>query len=411
MPIPHVPTTADELVAALEEGVLVESLHFDAKELLAEGAKSNRALAIDLAAMSVEGGLIAIGVAQGPKEQGSRLIPRPVALGGLAERVSQIGLGRVDPPLTISTRLLETGDAAMGYLLVLIPPSPDAPHMVDGRYRGRGDTTNYPLGDAEVRRIQAQRRAVRVDIGTELQRAIDNDPTPPDLRREAHLFVVARPMVPTRPTMLQERLGAKWQPWMHANILSQPRPMSGSGSFGPDVHNLVNVFRRPAGWAAASTAFTGAREISTEGSHREGGLLEVEVDEDGAIRLFCGRGSDWNADSPLNRWTFEPLLVGLTWRVLLLAATIAAETDYVGNWDVGVALTNARGIASYNLEHGVGWGHRSMSFGADEYRAVTEATYAEVSENRHAILQRLLGRLNRALNDDVIPLHNFDAAE
>jgi hypothetical protein len=32
-----------------------------------------------------------------------------------------------------------------------------------------------------------------------------------------------------------------------------------------------------------------------------------------------------------------------------------------------------------------------------------------MTENRYAVMQRLLGRLNRALNDDAIPLRDFDA--
>lgn len=50
-----------------------------------------------------------------------------------------------------------------------------------------------------------------------------------------------------------------------------------------------------------------------------------------------------------------------------------------------------------------------MPFAADEYRATTEATYAEMTENRHAVMQRLLGRLNRTLTDGVIPIPDFDA--
>jgi hypothetical protein len=50
-----------------------------------------------------------------------------------------------------------------------------------------------------------------------------------------------------------------------------------------------------------------------------------------------------------------------------------------------------------------------LPFAADDYRATTEATYAEISANRHAVMQRLLGRLNRALNDESLPLPDFDA--
>lgn len=53
---------------------------------------------------------------------------------------------------------------------------------------------------------------------------------------------------------------------------------------------------------------------------------------------------------------------------------------------------------------------RQIVYPESEYREWTEATYAEITQNRFSILGRLLGRLNRALNDDSIPLPDFDAS-
>jgi hypothetical protein len=134
--IPRVPATAGELEAAIRDGILEESLHFDAKAELEPVPKGNRALAVDMAAMAVDGGLIGIGIAE-ERSKGAKVhVPTPVALAGLRERVSQVGLSRVDPPLTVVTRELPRDDSGSGYLLILVPPSPDAPHMVDGQYRG-----------------------------------------------------------------------------------------------------------------------------------------------------------------------------------------------------------------------------------------------------------------------------------
>jgi hypothetical protein len=356
--------------------------------------------------MAVNGGLIAVGIAQEEANGAKVLAPKPLPLAGLRERVSNVGLSRVDPPLTVVTRPLPMDDAGKGYLLILVPPSPDAPHMVDGRYRGRGDTTNYVMGDAEVRRVQAQRRGSRLDIGAELGHAIAADPTPDELRAQAHLFVVARPTVPTSPAMLQERIGDEWRKWIRETIVSgQPR----LGRYSPDLPGVDPILRRPNGWAVASYPISATRTIDTEqlGRGDESDLLELEIYEDGSLRLFCGRGSDVDRTSGV-RWTFDALLAGLTWRVLRAAASIAAETGYVGNWDLGVALTNARGISSNALADRV-FREPRLPFAADEYRATTEATYAEMTENRHAVMQRLLGRLNRALTDGVIPIPDFDA--
>jgi hypothetical protein len=414
--LPHVPTTAEELETAVREGVLLEGQAFDAKAELEPGPRGNKALAIDLAAMAISGGLVAVGVAEEPRGEATVLTPRPIPLAGLRERVSQVALSRIDPPLTVTTRELAVGEAGNGYLLILVPTSPDAPHMVDGQYRGRGDTTNYVMADAEVRRVQAQRRAARPEIRQELERAIAADPTPDALREQAHMFVVARPTVPTDPAMLQRVVGRTWKHWLRENVINQLRR-----DLWPDVTRLDRVVRRPAGWAITSYGIDEPRVVAEQTSETD--LLELEVDEDGMLRLFCGYGSGPYPHAGLvtppnpQRWTWEGVLGGLTWRVLLTASVVSDAAGYVGNWDVGFAWTNAYGIASFPYGQTTIGGARlaradvKIPFAAQEYRATTEATYAEVTENRHAILERLLGRLNRALNDDSIPLPDFDAPQ
>ncbi len=404
MPLPQVPRSASELIVAIQQGILIEGHNFDAKAELEHGPRGNARLAIDLAAFAVSGGLITIGIAE-DSETASRLIPRPIRLAGLRERVSAVGLSRVDPPLYSTTLELMDPDAGegYGYLLIVVPPSPDAPHMVDGKYRGRSDTTNYVLGDADVRRVQAQRRGATPNIAEVLDRAVQHDPTPPSLSQHAHLFVVARPVVATSPVMLQERLGREWRSWIRDELVNRPQ----WGLFSPDLpNNATLLVRRPDGWAA-TTEYIGLDRTVQE-TALEDYLLELEVHEDGGLALFCGRASDSHSGSA-TRWTFEDLLAGLTWRVIRAAAAVSAKTDYLGNWDFGVALTNARGIASHALVQRSQWAD-PFPYAAGTYISLTQATYAEVSEHRHDVVVRLLGRLNRALNDDAIPLRDFDQA-
>ena len=395
--IPHVPRSASELAALITDGVLIEGQAFDAKALIDAGDKANGRLAIDLAAMSVAGGMIAIGI----KDVGGRLHPSPIALAGLKERVSQVGLSRVDSPVFTTSIELFGEDGSTGYLVVLVPPSPDAPHQVDGRYRGRGDTTNYVMGDAEVKRVQATRRQTRTDIRTELALAVDRDPATVE-RRNAHLFVVARPSVVTSPTMLQDRLGRRWQHW----FLEQLLPAVARTEFSPNVGPNRQLYRRPDGWAATGGPIGPTRKIEERETWYEGGLIELEVDEDGSLRLFCGRASDYKMSSDV-RWAIEEVITGLTWSVLRAAAVIADTTDHFGNWEFAVAITHAEGMASHAAS--ANW-RDPYPFGAEDYRTMTVGTYAEITEHRQQVIERLLGRLNRALNDDSVPLTDFDAA-
>jgi hypothetical protein len=168
--VPQVPESTAELEAMIAGGILVEGLAFDAKAMIEPGDKGNRSLAIDVAAMAVSGGLIVIGI----REEGDGLIPEPVVLAGLRERISQVARNRIDPPVELATAELPGGRPGMGFVLVTVPPSPLAPHQVDGQYRGRGDSTNHVMGDAEVRRIHSARIQSRPEMRVGLVEQLEN---------------------------------------------------------------------------------------------------------------------------------------------------------------------------------------------------------------------------------------------
>jgi hypothetical protein len=67
----------------------------------------------------------------------------------LADRVDQVARDKVQPPLVVRSQ--EVSDRpGWGCLLVHVPPSAQAPHMVDYVYYGRGDRANVRLGDEQV---------------------------------------------------------------------------------------------------------------------------------------------------------------------------------------------------------------------------------------------------------------------
>lgn len=403
MSMPFLPRTASELDEAVRYGVLVESTNVDFKERLDDGSKANLGLAKDLAAFSVQGGLIVVGVAEVEDLAGPRLELRPVVLAGLKERVSNVGTSRVSPAVALTTRELEAS-AGEGYLLILIPASPAAPHQVDGRYLGRADSTNYVLTDADVRRIQAERRGAQRDIGAELDALEDRDLAAPSGTGPAHLFLVARPELPSSPTMLQDRLGGDWQLWLREEIV---RARHGKAF---DWMLFFSYYKgRPDGWAAVSHGIGAGRVV--EDDAREASLLDLEVDEDGRLRLtWCG-ATYFASAQPNIRWAFWEVIAGLTWPMIRSAASSPTRRADLGNWDLGVAITNAQGMRA-PVERGHGsyrWAGEGVPFAEDDYRMTTVATYAETSTSRGAVLNRLVGRLNRALNAEGMVLPDFDA--
>lgn len=89
--------------------------------------------------------------------------------------------------------------------------------MIDSVYRGRGDTTNTRLSDAEVRRTRDQRRQGEFDIRAILRAEVERDPINGEARQNGHLFVVAEPVFADA-EMLLPVAGEKWREWLPATF-------------------------------------------------------------------------------------------------------------------------------------------------------------------------------------------------
>lgn len=386
-----IPTTEDELRTALAGRVLEEGHYVDFKALIPTGDKGNLGLAIDLASFAVDSGIIIVGV----DEKTDPPVLAPIVLAGLKERVDQVGRSRVDPPLLVACKEIPAaGRVGEGYLVVAVPASPVAPHMVDNVYRGRGDTTNIRLSDAEVRRIREQRRQGEFDIRAILRNEIDRDPITGEGRQNGHLFVVAGPVF-ADPEMLLPVVGDKWREFIHGTFRNgQP---SLSEGFAPDISSGARVVRVPLGWALRS--WSGER--ANAANDREDGTIELEVNENGGLRLYCARATDVLAGH--GSVFVDPLIFGLVWRVVDWARSIAVKTGFVGNWRFAVGLTGVEGARSGVIATR-GFRGEGTPYEADEYVEWTEATFAELENDPDRVVERLVGRLNRALTDGSVPL-------
>jgi predicted HTH transcriptional regulator len=110
--------------------------------LLGDLAVNPKDLAKDAAAMSIDGGVIVIGV---DETNGVASNATPIPLKGAPEKLAQVITSRVRPPLHFEIESLtkNQGDPD-GFLVLEVPPSPWAPHMVENRFPARaGTTTRY----------------------------------------------------------------------------------------------------------------------------------------------------------------------------------------------------------------------------------------------------------------------------
>lgn len=399
----RVPLSSEvDLQQAIERGLLVESHFLDLKREVRATKGENKELARDLASFAVDGGTLLVGVDEGEDGQLS-LAPQP--LQQLAEKVEQVAAMIPDPPLGVVTQpILSVDDPTRGYLVVHVPASPAAPHMVESRYVGRGDKTKRYLTDAEVLRLHQIRAHALNDAAALLQAEIDRDPVPATERHQAHLFLLAEPLTGRPEMALHLTDGEGWQQrlltFTHTRGRSQQlqavlRSVQ-AGGFSPDLDTMTTFRRRPGGAALTTSGLLEDRTVAPDAYDPES-LAELEVHEDGGLRLFTSRLSYLNPPAPpeLNeQLLFEIAVVTFVRRLIALTLGVAEEAGYFGNWHLACGATGLRGTYSYTQSRQ--WDSGSSRYSEDDYRRSHTVTYADLRNRPGWVADRLVGALLRA---------------
>jgi hypothetical protein len=390
------PDAWSDVVEAAAGGLLDESHWVDLKQELPAGKRThNTELAQDLASLAVDGGLLVVGIEDHNSHAGKVC---GVELAKLADRVDQVARDKVRPSLVVrSHEVPDPNRPGWGCLLVHIPPSAEAPHMVDYVYYGRGDRANIRLSDEQVRAIIEDRRRSRTDVIAELRRMADDDPITADERQLGHLYLLAQPETAAGEALVEllDRDDAMRVLQEIIRPIARER-RSGTTGFEPDMHQLLDQMPRAEGLALISYT-------AEEGPGREQTLLELVIREDGGIRLTCGRGSDAfprTGFSPSGRppmFVIAMLVLGLTHSVAALAGRLADEyAAYQGQWRLGIRMDRLRGAVPLDLVQDPL--HRLGSpYTRDEYERVTSASTEELVNTPHAVAERLVAPLLRGL--------------
>lgn len=388
------PRNEGELRDALAAGLVVENHYLEFKALLETGSSANRELARDVAQFATDGGILIIGVS----EVDGRLQATPVQLAGLPERIEQIALTAIDPPLYLRTEVIPSVEAGRGYVIVHVPVSPRAPHMVQNVYFGRGDKTKIRLSDAEVTRLHAQLQ-LREEAGAQLlDELIARDPIPQEGREQAHFFAVASPVRPTLEMALPLVHGPDWMSRFRELVNAGLTVETNSGvRISSELQLADQPARRPDGAAFASLNLETDRTLRSgmRYGHPED-IVEVELSEDGQLRLFTGRFSDAGSDG--RQQILDSLAVEYTRQLLAMTLHVGLETGYRGLWILGVAATGIEGLAVHDPRR---WNTRvrpqAWAVGGGEFRNSLITTTEEIEQAPGRLTYRLVGRLLRAL--------------
>ncbi|MFD0287674.1 AlbA family DNA-binding domain-containing protein [Streptomyces lutosisoli] len=392
-----IPKTEGDLSAGIASGLMEETHYLDLKEALA-GKADNRELARDLASFAIDGGTLIIGISEDKTNRTFALAPQP--LKGLPEKVEQVARSIADPPLNVLTEPIDaSANDGTGYLIVHIPASPAAPHMVDGRYYGRGDKTKHQLSDPEVIRLHLQRKVTETDALALLQQEINQDPLS-EYGEQSHFFLLAQPTAGRSDMLLDLTNGANWRHRL-AEVVNQAYTTELNGiltQFTPNLSDATQGHRRAGGAALSSHNLTDGRRHQPTGRWGDEDAIEVQFLEDGGLRLYSSRLSDNPGESNGGEQAlFDAAAVGLTRRMLEVIRLTAEQAGYFGNWSLAVGATRLQGRRRYAGGEARAFAGLSARYTQDTYQQATGATWADLNTTPGAITGRLLGPLLRSL--------------
>lgn len=385
------PKSEQDILSAIDAGDLVETANFDAKAALPAKGKS-KDLAVDVAAMSADGGTLLYGI--GEDENDGLTVPKPFQLAGARERVDQIVRTAISEPPAIEVHTIPTDeDPSIGYLVVNVPASPRAPHMVtvgkELRYYGRGATGNAPLSEGEVARLYERRQRWEVDREAMLGQAIESTPIPSH-EDFAYLHLVARPVVPDDDLYDRARGDQQAMQFLGGLISAASSGEAFLAPYSPDLRGGHNQE-----WRADGLAASWGLGPEWEQRHNPGRVLELEVGMDGSGRMFCGRAAERYNGRLL---IFEAPLAGSTAKFLAVMGGLYAAGGYLGPVDVGLAVTGLRGGESHHLRDNA-W-IDCTPYNRDRYRRTERFSAPQLATDPRAAARGLVLPLLRATTHD-----------
>jgi hypothetical protein len=256
-----IPKNENDIVSAVTNRSLEETVTFDAKK---EIPAKNIETAKDVSALAnTGGGVLLYGVDE--DTNGRPTVLSPLLLEGQRERIDQIIRTSVDEVPGFKISVIETeNDDSRGYLIVVVPPSDRAPHMVvvkdERRFYGRGETGNYVLSQSEVARLYERRRGVALNILPVLEKAIEDAPLA-DNEEYAHLHLVARPVFVDEKLFARAlSVGQSEKELLHVLVQGVMDASIYNDQYSPDFQTSSGWTRRPEGYFARLQYASGSDE-------------------------------------------------------------------------------------------------------------------------------------------------------
>ena len=312
----------------------------------------------------------------------------PIPLKGQPERISTIARTSINEPVEIKVTSIQTiDDPSKGYLVVLIPASSRAPHMVevkgDNRFYGRTASGNAILTQNEVERLYQRRQRQAVDLNELIAQEIELAPIPPqsDL---GYLHIVVRPVFHKQDFFQGIEASKKLSDILNICIdKAKALSLYDNHSYAPD-------FNYPQRWVYRTDGLSA--QLGDRGN-TPNMTLQLTVDNSGTLHLFCGRAADTETT---NFYLFPSIIIGNTIRFFAFTNYLYEEIGYWGKMNVGLAITNLSGARMYTKNHG----YMSMlqPYQQPQYTQGYQTLSFDSEKHRKSVAKRLLMPLFRVLS-------------
>ena len=374
MTLPNRPRDIPELRERIKSGDLRESRVLEFKR---QFPRNNKALAKALAGLAADGGVLVIGVA----ETDSGLQVEPIDCDGARERVENIARDNPQPPVQVTSYILDSDTPGRGVLWVEIPTSPELAHEVEGTYYARDDTQTRPMRDSEV----ADRMALRRDRPRPILEALDQalkreEPSVPSLH--ARTCVVARPIGASSDEFFEPtRSDDAWDDFAYA--VQPPKGL------------LPPVPQRYWGQISHRSAPPPAY-LAT--------YRDIELQENGAL-AHLSYSQDWygaNRDG-----VFLPSVLGACHEAISLIGAVQVRTRQRRMWDLAFSISDVEGRRAMTNTRDFGLPPSPLPIPRDRYRAHILGVSTDLLESaRRSVVEALAGRFVAECGfgfDDVCP--------
>jgi Putative DNA-binding domain len=347
------PTSAEALISAIDDNVLPhESATIEVKAALPE-KKANRDIAVDVAAMATDGGVIVYGVRE--DKQTSSYTAEPLVLSGAKDRISDVVSSHLREHVEFDVRLLPlASDLSRGFVLIDVPASVRAPHMVEvrgeHRYYGRVPGGNQMLTESQVARLYERRQRAEEEALSAIDALIAKAPLEPAPAVRGDLHLLIRPLLSE--ASLRDQL---WEGREEEEIRKTVAAAFNGIQFASASESGLSEFLQfahPAptleGYELYNTPIERPDEVIDRYVER------IEVLDDGTTRYFCAAvAQQWQQSAWQPSIATPGMLVFLdvkaarrTAHLVLFAGLMLTEAGYRGPVDVSLALTSIDGSVS-----------------------------------------------------------------